>query len=88
MKNDGGPAYPFEGKIMNQPYDPGSTNVVPPFAYFPSSPGMTLRDWFAGQALRSLFRFNRYRELITDPAQAANNAYAFADAMLAERSKP
>jgi hypothetical protein len=42
-------------------------------------PGMTLRDWFAGQALASF---------VPDTAQnKAEAAYAIADAMLAERAK-
>lgn len=42
--NDGGPAFPCT------PPD-GSPNA---YAMFPSGPGMTLRDWFAGQALAGL----------------------------------
>lgn len=49
-----------------------------------SCPGMTLRDWFAGQALVGL--------LASDPGSTtwevdAENAYLAADAMLAARSK-
>ncbi len=46
------------------------------------SPGMTLRDYFAGQALAGLAS----RGLL-GPDQRAQEAYDFADAMLAERSK-
>ena len=43
------------------------------------SPGMTLRDWFAGQALATIH---------SGPMDAvAGLAYAMADAMLAERAK-
>jgi hypothetical protein len=45
------------------------------------SPGMTLRDWFAGQALAGI-------ACDETPETAAEAAYRFADAMLAERSKP
>ncbi len=45
-----------------------------------SSGGMTLRDWFAGQALS-----NKYAETETDPNKAAEWAYQIADAMLEAR---
>lgn len=51
--------------------------------------GMTLRDWFAGQALGSAWatamEFSRSPE--TPEHFAARQAYAIADAMLAERAK-
>lgn len=43
--------------------------------------GMTLRDYFAGQALASM-----RAEFVTD--RTAQLAYEYADAMLAEREKP
>lgn len=46
------------------------------------SPGMTLRDYFAAKMLASLIRDERYSD--TD---AARVAYAYADAMIAERAK-
>lgn len=49
--------------------------------------GMTLRDWFAGQALESAWatamEFSRAPEAPEN--FAARQAYAIADAMLAER---
>lgn len=53
---------------------------------FPEQEGMSLRDWFAGQAIQGLIASNdaeagdRVEEL---PAYA----YSIADAMLAERKK-
>ena len=49
-----------------------------------SHPGMTLRDWFAGQALdwAALSTFSNHRA-----KDVAGRAYELADAMLAERSK-
>ncbi len=44
--------------------------------------GMSLRDWFAGQAL-SAFAI----QAPTGAQSAAACAYAFADAMIAERAK-
>jgi hypothetical protein len=46
--------------------------------------GMSLRDWFAGQALGGLLANSDWGP---DAGQAASIAYASADAMLAERSK-
>lgn len=46
------------------------------------SEGMSLRDWFAGQAISN----PKFLEL--KPEAAAAYAYWYADAMLAERSKP
>lgn len=48
--------------------------------------GMTLRDWFAGQALANPRTFPDERDFGT-PAEIAQQAYAVADAMLAEREK-
>jgi hypothetical protein len=79
--NDGGAAFP--------------NSVQPDFQY--AEAGMTLRDWFAGQALAgvmaspdgSVFRYVIETAKTTSPAPAvAALAYELADAMLAERSKP
>jgi hypothetical protein len=49
-------------------------------------PGMTLRDWFAGQALTPLV--DRFCDrLDIAPTALANLAYMYADAMIAEREK-
>jgi len=54
--------------------------------------GMTLRDWFAGQAIQAVFAKNW--EMFLDntfqspeevPHEVARDAYAIADAMLAAR---
>lgn len=59
--------------------------------------GMNLRDWFAGQALVAMPLLNdgAYSQLARDfgdperdAKQCATAAYRYADAMLAERSKP
>lgn len=48
-------------------------------------PGMTLRDYLAGQMLAGMIA-NSYSRAITDDA-IAKEAYSIADAMLKERSK-
>ena len=45
-----------------------------------SNPGMTLRDWFASQALVSCADWN-------DPKEAARHAYRVADAMMKARKE-
>jgi hypothetical protein len=77
--NDGGPAFPL------------ATSGIDTYNYF--SPGMTLRDWFAGQAISSVYA-TAMREaeqgsgLFQDEhwrIGLAADAYALADAMLAAR---
>lgn len=75
MKNgwDGGPAFP-EGVAVDNSYG----------LHFSSSPGLSIRDYFAGQALAGM---------LADPtsdgtkSQYASDAYAYADAMLKAREK-
>jgi hypothetical protein len=67
--NDGGPAFPSVGEGFGNP------------SY--SAPGMTLRDWFAGQALAGMGV-----ECTSDEfchSSVAECAYAYADAMLRAR---
>jgi hypothetical protein len=78
---DGGPAFPRVGEGFGNPnYD---------------APGMSLRDWFAGQALTGIYASNWFTWLVSrdnpheveaDDAAAAR-AYKVADAMLAQRAK-
>ncbi len=61
-------------------------------------PGMTLRDWFAGQALAGMLANNDHLIMIADAcrtigetdghAAVAGGAYDYADAMLAARQDP
>ena len=73
---DGGPAFP-----MQVHSSPGSTVWD----------GMALRDWFAGQTLNGwLANFGadtRHPVAMGLAGQVALDAYALADAMLAERAK-
>lgn len=68
--NDGGAAFPIP-------------NDDRPGAYS-AEPGMSLRDWFAGQAMAGLLAAKGYhlRQV------AAIDAYNIADAMLAARTTP
>lgn len=74
---DGGPAFPV-GFAPD-----GSPDGV--------SCGMTLRDWFAGQALAALLSSPEdanSRSARLNPTMAAGWSYEFADAMLAARERP
>jgi hypothetical protein len=70
--NDGGPAFPCEEQIR-------CNGEVIDFRKFT---GMTLRDWFAGQALVGLVSLQRPDAGITSDSLTA---YVFADAMLKAR---
>lgn len=48
----------------------------------PWSPGLSIRDWLAGQALANPYTFSE-----VNPDKIAEWAYQVADAMLFERSK-
>lgn len=71
-------------KPGNQPAFPAPTQLtVEGGVVIASSPGMTLRDYFAGQALIALLTS-------TDPRSTrglAKLCYEVADAMIAERQK-
>lgn len=73
MKDDGGPAFPL-------PQATSDEREVSVRQY--AEPGMSLRDWFAGQALTGLSSKNGSVSETT-----ARIAYRYADAMLAERNK-
>lgn len=72
-QKDGGPAFPRTGEGFGNPrYD---------------AQGMTLRDWFAGQALAGMLADPEVGNADSDDSQLAKIAYAYATAMLAERAK-
>jgi len=81
MKDDrtGGPAFPIDFRSFN------GVNTIP-------KDGMTLRDWFAGQALQGFcanvgvgLHSEQIRTWIGDAT--ARDAYSYADAMLTEKDK-
>jgi hypothetical protein len=77
---DGGPAFPlpmFTRQADGMPMSPQEYGLG----------GMTLRDWFAGQALAGAVGFspsNPFRKY-DQPEDVAAACYRFADAMLAAR---
>lgn len=66
--NDGGAAFPESGERGKAA----------------GGEGMSLRDWFAGQALTGLLANTNNSGVVQNYAE---DAYAFADAMLAARNK-
>jgi len=49
--------------------------------------GMTLRDWFAGQALAGIVAITFQGTRVFGPAAAAREAFKHADEMLAQRGE-
>jgi hypothetical protein len=74
-KKDGGPAYPA----------PNAARLLYGAGREDAYPGMSLRDWFAGQALAGFLASTKHPTFAVD--QDAPYFYALADAMLAEREK-
>ncbi len=72
--NDGGPAFPEP--VLDARGDPIALRN-----------GMSLRDWFAGQALSGLLAEEGCGLEQPTMVRDAQRAYAMADAMLAERAK-
>lgn len=91
-KTDGGSAFPTVQEISEPPAMPGFEAFVKATENMPlAGPrekttivrgGMSMRDYFAGQALTALI--SRPEAMVIATAQAA---YSYADAMLAERAK-
>lgn len=79
MRDEGGPAFPVQYDNNSDEYRQFYGADVPPRSTFVSG-GMTLRDWFAGQALAGML-------VNPDNHVTVATAYDFADAMLAERRK-
>lgn len=74
-RNDGGPAFPVPQEWKHRP-------VSPPEPLPCEFHGMTLRDWFAGQALMGICANPEIDGTVQRLAEAA---YGMADAMLAAR---
>lgn len=81
--NDGGPAFPDPARGAEQPIRERTPEDEPQ--------GMSLRDWFAGQALAGLSGVDLTDQL-GKPAEEivlliAKSAYVLADGMLIEKAK-
>ena len=76
MKPNGGAAFPKPlTRIGEHEYEEGNE-------------GMSLRDWFAGMALQGMLASPRSIDCEKlDSKNHASYAYAYADAMIAERDK-
>lgn len=83
-KKTGGPAFPSQADVYKSEETGTLVRLKPE-----GCDGMTLRDWFAGQALTGMLASAPVADRSKPNHKGwAANAYAFADAMLAERSKP
>jgi hypothetical protein len=67
MKHDGGPAFPHRELNSDGQYE--------------FSPGVSLRDWFAGLAMQGLLVHDDEGVI----SESARDAYRYADAMLKAR---
>lgn len=76
---DGGPAFPVSDPFK---FDPKDLNEMKRLAG-----GMTLRDYFAAQALPRFISHDRNRLPISKPDEAARQAYQYADTMLKVREQ-
>ncbi len=72
-KSDGGPAFPSAFTYSDR--DGDITTKI--------TDGMTLRDYFAAQALSGLIQYVGYESI----ANVVEHSYKIADAMIAEREK-
>lgn len=86
-KHDGGPAFPRPASE-----DTSSGSIQDGNDLVEAQDGMSLRDYFAAQALGHMRQMDMVHEMavedgVADAVMMARICYAFADAMLAERDK-
>ena len=83
--DDGGPAFPHMGKIERHNPVTGQTILSPIM-----TGGMTLRDWFAGQAMQAMLsnpaNYGSNHEW-RDDATVSEQAYEIADDMIKARKE-
>ena len=73
---------------MNQPAFPNTDATIPKEGDYWNYQGMTLRDYFAAQAIKAFIDKDEWHSTVSDVAEkVAFNAYAVADAMLKERKE-
>jgi hypothetical protein len=80
--DNGGPAFPRTGFLSTMETPQG---LIAQYENKPEA-GMTLRDWFAGQAIGFIAMQPVGAKNLTY-ASTARDAYAYADAMLAARKE-
>lgn len=90
--NDGGPAFPSrvlpDPRLVKHLRDSAEVSLREAADALGSHPGMTLRDWFAGQALVGLMSDPGLRpDKLAEFQHMAVRLYQVADAMLAERER-
>ena len=86
-KPDGGPAFPVPGSFIRAPA--GSDRLFTNADEYGCGPilGMSLADWFAGQALAGIMASACGNMIDADAPERAKYAYYQAYVMLAVRSK-
>lgn len=77
--NDGGSAFPVPPERVNMVWDNAHWSYA--------DRGMTLRDYFAGQALHGILMNYTTEKFGATEEMVARYAYRYADAMLAERAR-
>lgn len=81
-RDDGGPAFPCE-YVLHKPGAVGNDVAIKAQAE-----GITVRDWFAGQAMAGLYGgVDSFKNLPEDMRVDAQTFYQIADAMLEARKK-
>jgi hypothetical protein len=75
---DGGPAFPHAQRLWDNDAQSWAVHSVG---------GMTLRDWFAGQALEGMMGNSALVDTFSCHPGMAKEAFWLADAMLAAREK-
>ena len=78
---DGGPAFPIPEQHGQQYVGHPAHGMAWEQDFVPAQPGLSLRDWFAGQAIVGLAMDKNPADMI------AEWAYALADAMLEARTQ-
>ena len=83
MKPDGGAAFPLQTTVASG--QGGTITMDAP--HMKMQRGMTLRDYFAAKAIGGMLADPGIRDMDAFIANGPKQAYAVADAMLAERDK-
>lgn len=79
--NDGGPAFPAT------PVFTDTHGWLHPSQVVTDAAGMTLRDWFAGQALQGMFANSAMIDTFSAHGTMAQESFIVADAMIEARNR-